>query len=156
MFRYDEAIDYLYSSNAFVAARHDIIQFLPDLLLPRHMHTIRSLRFTWHNLTAPPPFPDARVDPRKYHVVWNTIWHNLASMEGLRDLHVKLVVTARLWENLSEEKTRDLIAPIMEVTRPKHFILSLPFRENLRDGEKVDLWSELPCTIRRVWSVSEL
>ena len=87
---------------------------------------------------------------------WTSIWHLIASMQNLQNLHIKLDIRDLEWEPGSLE-------PIRKVTAPNTFILDLFFPpDDVISGSQVISWpadksvqgvnrrAQLPCTIRRV------
>ncbi|KAH8819033.1 hypothetical protein F5884DRAFT_743467 [Xylogone sp. PMI_703] len=172
---YKEAIDILYSSNTFLmnaSLEGWGLLLLPFALLPHRLNAIRSLRLHF-DLYCHPPLPvpfvfdglsyKGPVDANNRQIKWETIWRIVSEMEGLEDLEVELA-TLRDWGMLSREAADILLAPIKQVTRPKRFILILPFEEMLEEMTSVnwprygptrgwpgsDPWNDLSCTIRRM------
>jgi hypothetical protein len=146
----------------------EVMEYLPILILPQRVDTIRSLTFHWHLIFSPLEILEQQAPETNQHntgpsVIWRAIWRNLSTMSGLHNLHVKLDVLAIYWGNINKSTARQLLFPIREVLRPKEFILSLPFPAmdgsvplvahswSAIDGwEGTDPWDDLPCTIRRV------
>jgi hypothetical protein len=145
--RYSEAINLLYSSNQFVVANDDIVEFMPRILLPRRINALQSLYFDWR-IRGSPPYPRNNSSSNEGIDLkirtWTTIWKNLADMEGLRKLYVDLYVDHTLWDTIRTADTSLLVKPIMAVTAPRYFELRLPF--TCRLGK--ELWEELPCQIK--------
>jgi hypothetical protein len=79
-------------------------------------------------------------------------------MESLQTLNVELnLLSAVLWEGIDKETVTRFVLPIIEVVRPKEFILSLSFPAQYSSPpEDIDKWGDLPCTIRCVQRESEL
>ena len=174
--RYREAITILYTYNKFAISDSDVIYYLPSILLPQRIDSLRSLRFKWA-LKSPPlgsqeHFPiEFQYEEDRRLERWTTTWDNIASMQNLRDLHVQLRVLETGWRNLDKETADVLFRPIRKVVRPDSFVLTIPFSPVDRkylwhigaeeaqewdeddtlsdDWEGVDPWESLPCTIRR-------
>ncbi|KAH8585659.1 hypothetical protein B0O99DRAFT_696262 [Bisporella sp. PMI_857] len=164
---YTETIGLTYSSNTFETHDERVLEYLPLLLLPQRISTIRSLRFTWRFQRYPPledhldPEVTSRSDQELRRLSWVTIWSHIAAMPHLQTLQVKLDVYDVWWGSFNEESARILLNPIRAVTTPETFILSLPFPPDTTDQFRVhswsaargwkgvDPWDELPCTIRR-------
>lgn len=80
--------------------------------------------------------------------MWVTIWANLASMKGLRDLRVKLNVlntSHSKWENMTANEAASLLDPVMRLTTPTFFEITVPFPFRVDE----DLWKALPCQVQR-------
>ena len=76
---------------------------------------------------------------------WTLQWKNLAAMEGVRELRVRITVPPderQCW--LEEEMS--LLEPIKEVTKPTKFVLILPYADPSEDESALN---ELPCEIQR-------
>jgi len=163
---YSEAVRYLYSSNIFVINDATILQRLPSLLPQPRQNSIASLHFCY--VLPLPPLSDSSPavceEWAQRRERWDGVWSDLASLEGLRELYVKLAVMDLEWGTVDEESLRMLLEPVRKVTRPRTFVLGLPCRPmvwNARKpvpmfpwsagtGESMDLWEELPCTVLRM------
>lgn len=147
--------------------------YLPSLLLPQRIKSLRSLRFKW-TIKFPPlgsqegySIEYGEEEDRRLER-WTTTWDNIASLQNLCDLHVKLDVLQSGWRNINEETADVLFRPIRKVVGPDSFVLTLPFppmdtmyyyqtgREDVDDDtdlyadwDRPDPWNSLPCTIRR-------
>lgn len=166
--RYSEAIDHLYSSNTFATHDADILEFLPLLFLPQRIDKIKSLAFTWRFQRYPPigryvnPEESYKEDQDARRASWTIVWHQIASMQNLKCLSVKLNVRDAWWGSFDPESCDMLLEPIKKVTRPDTFILTLPFPADStsrlrinswsadKDWKGVDPWDDLQCTIQRV------
>jgi hypothetical protein len=74
-------------------------------------------------------------------------------MRGLSELRVKLATHDEDWGSFEDsEKVILLLKPVMEVTSPSFFELSLPFPCNSDEA----LWEALPCRLRRTRMVEDL
>ena len=147
--RYSEAADCFYSSNNFTTIITDNIEFLPRLLPIHRIDSIRSLRFVWPMGACSPPRPPSPGTPKGLEFrnnVWVTIWTNLASMKGLRELRVKLQTKPRSWEGMRPDAAVSLLDPVMRVTTPEFFELAVPFS---CEGENEWPWRSLPCRIQQ-------
>jgi hypothetical protein len=67
-------------------------------------------------------------------------------MQRLDKLEVKLVVWPEFWEDVAADKMIMLLKPVMAVTTPRVFELTLT--HSCKPDESP--WKELPCQIRRV------
>jgi hypothetical protein len=156
--RYLEAIEFLYSENEFIVSDVAVMEYLPELLLPQRINSMRNLRFTW----AHPPFGPYATSTKEQRR-WCIIWRHLSTMQGLRKLEVRLDIMPLFWERINEEYVRILMEPIRDVKGVEEFILVIPFLEIGRrklglglgweagGGEEGgDPWEGLPCRIRRV------
>lgn len=153
-----------------------VMEYLPLALLPQRINAIRTLRFLWQLPNSLPMiFPEFSGPGMqlllKRQKKWTKIWQIISTMTGLRELHIKLNVTAE-WATLNREAAAELLEPIRQVTKAEIFLLSLPFpamyegmphtaaRWNwaARNGwEGSDPWDDLPnCMIRRVGTYQEL
>jgi hypothetical protein len=146
-----EASDIFYSTNSFTTAHRDHIEYLPRFLPKSRIDTIHSLRFVWPIWGGPPLqtpnyLPEKGLD-HKYKF-WVTTWANIANMEGLRVLRVRLRVYPPSWEKLSTSDTTDLLEPVRRVTVPKTFDLIVPFNVT-GDDERFEPWKSLPCKIHK-------
>lgn len=139
-----EAIEYLYSENYFVTDE-TVMSSLPLMLLPNRVDSIRSLRVIMR-VSRPPYDPHLEITnhdtsevasallqlaQRRYED-WKIIWQNISAMQSLKDLRVELEGDIDAWPYLNREKAVELLSPIMQVTRPKQFVLRFPvfFRDD--------------------------
>lgn len=98
--RYTEAIDCLYSSNTMVIRNLHNMHFVPPLLDPQRLNTIRSLFFKASEPT--PAEYSVEWDVHKdFQKDWAVVWRTLAGMRGLRVLHVVI----QSLHNLSSRKS---------------------------------------------------
>lgn len=144
------------------------LALLPFTLLPQRLNTIRSLKLHWVLYNHPPlPLPPGCSGPSyqelaNCQIKWETQWQIISAMQNLDNLEVELMITFE-WNTLNKESAEILLAPIKRVTRPKNFVLSLPFPamaegmtpvsfpyEATKGWEGSDPWDDLNCTIRRV------
>jgi len=65
-------------------------------------------------------------------------------MEGLRELRVKLLARPGQWGAMTAAQMAILVEPIMHVTTPELFELTVPFS---RKGEDKRPWRSLPCRL---------
>lgn len=150
--RYSETAPLFYTTNEFRTATADNVEFLPRLL-PRHrIDSIRSFHFVFWLANRDPPLPPrpgtSKLRKSRYfrYNLWCTIWANLASMKGLRELRVKLRFKPVLWRPMTADEAIVLLAPIMRVTTPEFFELSVPFA---CDGAEMEPWRRLPCRVKQ-------
>jgi hypothetical protein len=136
-YSYSEAVEYLYSANAFSLSsdRDEIptINYLSYYFLPQRLVQVRELRihwqldnvpiFAWHGL-----FPSEKED-------WFRSWEAIRKMTGLRRLHVNLEFAFNGWGGLLgwgddegkwEEKATEMLAVVKEITAPSEFVVYLP------------------------------
>jgi hypothetical protein len=134
---YSEAVEYLYSTNAFSLSsdRDEIptVNYLSYYFLPQRLVQVRELRihwqldnvpiFAWHGL-----FPSEKED-------WFRSWEAIRKMTGLRRLHVNLEFAFNGWggflgwgddEGKWEEKATEMLAVVKEITAPSEFVVYLP------------------------------
>ncbi|KAH8816613.1 hypothetical protein F5884DRAFT_228449 [Xylogone sp. PMI_703] len=153
--------------NTFNTPDDHMIRYLPWILLPQRFNSIRSLHLKW-TIFFGPPLPSSRTIPTRPETShsmtqyiqrtmdrendrynnWVEVWNTLAVMQNLEDLHVALLLPVFEGESWARETALKLTIPIKQVTRPKHFILSLPLAR-LEETEGIDPWEELPCTVVR-------
>jgi hypothetical protein len=129
--------------------------YLPSILLPQRINSIRSLLFEWSPessmLSRPvglqPDYPaDVQEEDQVQRGRWTTTWHVIASMQSLQDLHVNLYRNFHSWgSSLNVESAKILVQPITEVTGPERFTLNLCFPA--KNGRK-------PCLMYS-WSAAE-
>jgi hypothetical protein len=156
-YRYLEAADHFYSGNNFTTNIADNIEFMPRLLLRSRIDTIRSLRFIW-TILGDPPFPlfdwnkidkprpaGSKNGIRFKRKMWVTTWANLAGMSSLRDLRVTLEVERYKWWSMENWEEVAVLEPLMSVTTPEFFELTVPMARKADDGP----WDALPCVVRR-------
>jgi len=67
-------------------------------------------------------------------------------MKGLQELRVELRFEPLPWRQMTADETAVLLAPIMHVTTPEFFELSVPFSCN---GPYMEPWRALPCRINQ-------
>ncbi|KAI9672947.1 MAG: hypothetical protein M1817_003111 [Caeruleum heppii] len=88
--RYAESIDLLYSGNHFDVRHLDTVSDLSRTVLPARFRQIRSLALRW-DVRIPLYVPRCEVDEMKQdEQKWEAFWALLASMQGLRQLRVRL------------------------------------------------------------------
>ncbi|MCJ1261667.1 hypothetical protein MMC22_001533 [Lobaria immixta] len=147
---YSEAIEILYSRNV-LDLDTDHLLTLPELLIPPHFNAIRFLNITLPleekcSMFVEVFFERFSEDVRDWlRVPWLDVWENIASMEGLRELHVQMTVPLRRRSDWVRDQI-SLLEPLKVVTRPKVFLLTLPFRDPAEDESFLQ---ELPCQIQR-------
>lgn len=78
-------------------------------------------------------------------ILWTSQWKNIASMEGLCELHVQVTVPLD-WRGDWIREQISLLEPLKLITKPEVFELTLPFRD---PDENDSALQELPCQIRR-------
>jgi hypothetical protein len=130
----------------------DTIEFMLRLLPRSRIDTIRSLRFVW-TILGDPPFPlfnrqtIHKKGIRFKRKMWVTTWANLAGMKSLRELRVTLDVAGNRskWQSMENWEEVAVLEPIMGVTTPEFFELTVPLARKADDGA----WDALPCVVRR-------
>ena len=134
----------------------DTLEFLPLFFLPQRIRAIRKLIITWRFRGLPPVgnHPDALEGEKEIeeirNVSWTIIWRNIAAMQSLKTLEVRMDVIPALWKHLDPEIARVLLEPIRNVTAPETFVLTLPFLQKGGNVESIDDWDSLPCKIQKV------
>lgn len=146
-YRYSEAIDILYSCNIFGFPNTNYLIVLPRHLIPLHFNAIRSLNFTMRLEKLCPIYTDFYPSDHgdQLKILWASQWKNIASMERLRELRVRMKVPFR-WRGVWIREQILLLEPLKQITRPKVFVLTLPFQD---PAEKESALEELPCQIQR-------
>ena len=143
---YSEAINILYSTNAFYTHSRWCMMYLPQLLLPQRLNAIRSLDFEWYLTRKIPRYPDIKDMQhfRGCEVEWYMIWQTLASMSGLRTLRVKLGVieASKKWWAIREA---EVLQSAAMVTTPGDFELVLPWVSRFHDPAL----NTLPCRVSK-------
>jgi len=103
-----------------------------SIILHQRIESVRSLRFKW-KIQNPPldsqehfsfEYRD-EVDHRLER--WTKAWDNIASIQNLRDLHIKLGVPQRDWRNIDEETVDLIFRPVKKVVRPDLCVLTISF-----------------------------
>lgn len=147
--RYSEGISIVYSHNTFYFPNTSCLIKLPKLLMPVTFNAIRLLNITMpldkKCLLLVELLP--RVVRDHVELLWTTQWTNIAFMEGLRELRVCLTVP-RCWRSDWIREQVTILEPLRTITRPKVFLLTLPFRDSL-ENESAIQELHLPCEIRR-------
>lgn len=166
--RYSETVDLLYSSNVFTLHDPAVLHYLPSMLLPQRINSIRTLCFQWelkegsHGIGRPGNASHSFEIGALYLELWVVPWQTMASMQGLQELRVRLFVNRTSWGNLDGESVKPLLESIGKVTGPKNFTLILPFPAMKIHGQyesdlfsvaegRQDPWDDLPCTVQRVY-----
>lgn len=118
---YSEAVDILYSRNAFRFEHLDTLIHFSTMTLPCRFNNIRSLQIYWYfkrdiyldsSFTYPPYDKDT----------WERACGVLANIEGLRNL--TLTLGARSWH----QKSRDmLLQSLMQIQPRKRFEVTVPW-----------------------------
>ncbi|MCJ1261623.1 hypothetical protein MMC22_001489 [Lobaria immixta] len=145
--RYSEAINILYSCNIFGFPNTNYLIVLPKLLIPPHFNAIRSLNFTMRLEKVCPIYTDLYPSDRGDQLIrlWASQWKNIASMEGLRELRVRMKVPFR-WRGVWIREQILLLEPLKQITKLKVFVLTLPFQD---PAENESALQKLPCQIQR-------
>jgi hypothetical protein len=118
---YSEAIDLLYTQNGFYFNDLDTIWWFASTVLPRRLNVVRFLFIEWDCVCY--WIPGLRVPPPYDRYTWFKVWQIIASMEGLRELRV------RLWNGPRMDRGTEVqvFQPLREVKRPRIFELELPW-----------------------------
>lgn len=146
-YRYSEAFDILYSRNVFGLSDTHHLHLLPKLLIRPHFNSIHFLNLTMRlERTCAFLVEGFSMDHLDELIIsWASQWKNIASMEGLRELHVQMIVPLHRRKDWIREQI-SLMEPLKVITRPRVFLLTLPFRD---PAENDSFLQELPCQIRR-------
>lgn len=124
--RYCEAIQIFHSCNQLKASKVTYVAHLPQILLPQRLNTVRAVHLEWVLNLDQVIFTDySAMSKAKYQPdrLWRLAWSNIAAMEGLRNLDVKLVFTT-YWRTGPEQQSV-VFEPMKAVTRPGLFNLWL-------------------------------
>lgn len=149
--RYSETINLLYSSATFITSSVEVVVNLPRILLPQRLDMNKSFRFDWPLRTPPfaPPYhisayPTIIARVERLQDEWCNVWETLASMKGLKTLHVKLCETSNAnWQTMDEKITVYLLGPVKSVMTPKDFVLQVGFECDVTQYP----WNTLPCHV---------
>lgn len=113
---YAEAIDLLYSENAFYTAVPQSLFLIPQTLLPQRISSIRSLNI-YLSVTAANGF-------YKHHL--RKVWEALTRLDGLKTLHITLD-TPFMWRRHWIPNQRFVLEPLKDLKSPKALRLTLPW-----------------------------
>ncbi len=154
-------MDTFLSKNTFIVDDPEIIQFMPQFLLPQRINMIQSLHFNWLIGSAPPELSPLSsrelVSASKWMAWWNEwigIWQQLAAMKHLRELRVLLLFQNDGWQTLERSMLATLVAPMQEITTPRSFELELSLQHSLVPDSCAELWESIPAHI--LWAPDEL
>ncbi|MCJ1438736.1 hypothetical protein MMC27_008126 [Xylographa pallens] len=139
---YSEAIHALYSCNTFDVANPECLVQLPKLILPQRLQAIAAIRFKWCIQTITFWKREDTLDVDGDLTVSAQVWRALASMEGLQNLLVEVVVRSPSYPAPWTAREASLLKPARAVTRPNRFELILPCNADPSSLK------ELPCKIR--------
>lgn len=147
--RCSEAIEILYSANTFDINTNWTLRWLSQKILPQHFHAIRSPRLRW--FLPGVPATDIKTEADDFWAFdnereWRTTWQCLASMQGLKYLHVELYTYSRMidWRVELSKNDSAVFEHLKAVTRPEHFDLILPSWADFDPSALRDL----PCRLR--------
>ncbi|KAF2015309.1 hypothetical protein BU24DRAFT_421613 [Aaosphaeria arxii CBS 175.79] len=124
---YSESIKLLYSTNTFSFHDLDCIRYFSSTILPRRFELVQSLTLEW--LLAWPIYDPVGQNillsapalyPPHDEATWEATWRIIASMPKLKRLFVGLFYFDGFRD---PEFEAQMLAPLMEVTRPKEFKL---------------------------------
>ena len=103
--------------------------YLPSRLPQPRLDSVRVLRLRWAIRALPYLRRRNRIAYREDTANWERGWAILASMGGLRDLHVVLIDPSPqdMWETNWLEMEDQLLEPVRKVTVPPWFELVLPY-----------------------------
>jgi hypothetical protein len=129
--RYSEAIPHLYKPHTFSLLHATHLLCLPSRTPQQRLDSIRTLRLRWA-IRALPYLRRGPAHRLAYHedtMNWEKGWAILASMQGLRDLHVVITDPSpqHMWESNWLELETLLLEPVRKVVLPRRFELVLPY-----------------------------
>lgn len=132
------------------------MEFLPQLLLPSRLASIKLFKFVW-NAQGTPVFK-ADVTEGLQKRIWMRLWSNIAAMKGLCELHIVLVIgnaypgaCDRDWNHVPEPVLTEILEPLSHLKASERFVLTIPDTVDVKRAP----WQNLPCTISQP-SMSEL
>jgi hypothetical protein len=120
--------------------------YLPRVILPQRLTSIRSLYFLWY-LEEPPIIrkrPKEHLHLRYDKDVWTTMWQNLTMMTGLTDLGIQLYIDP-IYHDWWAAEELELLQVVKSVKAPKKFDMYLPFASTAKKSEL----AQFPCQIIR-------
>jgi hypothetical protein len=131
---YSEAIEFLYSTNAFsiTTVRDEVstVDYLSYYFLPQRLNQIRELRIHWV-LSGIPFWSRDNLSPMPVES-WARSWNALSRMTGLRRLHINLEHPHFHWtDDINEgwtERGPKLLEQAKTITAPRDFVIFLPNR----------------------------
>lgn len=144
--RYSEAVEFLYTSNAFSLSTwdddHATIDYMSYYFLPHRLKQIRQLRIDWElDSFSYNQHIRSTSDGHSFDA-WKRSWGALHSMTGILQLHIILYYRWRevydCYEEYWEKHELELLNPVKSITGPTDFVLVLPDR---RCSTNVDLGS---------------
>ncbi|KAL2782922.1 hypothetical protein BJX66DRAFT_319502 [Aspergillus keveii] len=123
MNRYSEAIDLLYSCNAFVYRNLTAITLFTSTVLPQRLRCIRLLRLEWifQDYAIDYPYGTSAAYSEPVHASfdgrWEALWELFSTrMTGLRDLYVRLEGDFRYGPTAWEER---IFGPMQRMKGPR-------------------------------------
>ncbi|EKG15480.1 hypothetical protein MPH_07292 [Macrophomina phaseolina MS6] len=141
--RYIEAIGVLYTCNTFSMRRAKSLSLLPKVILPHRLQLIRNIHFS--TAFACPIRPDFSYKhlrfPPDYIAHWPEACHALASMRGLKDLHITLAIWPRIpgkMDTIDDDSVYFLLDPLKIISAEKFNVV---ITVNLSDAVKARLGS---------------
>ncbi|PGH27352.1 hypothetical protein AJ80_01064 [Polytolypa hystricis UAMH7299] len=132
---YSEAIDLLYSHTHFNFNDYDTIVWFGSTVLPQRLNLVRFLSVQWDCICF--WLPNLRVPPPYDRYTWFKVWDLIASMQGLRELRVKVWNGPRM----NRQTEIDVFSPLRELKHLKVFEVELSWklaRENEDDEDEND------------------
>ncbi|KAL5119628.1 hypothetical protein ACEQ8H_002474 [Pleosporales sp. CAS-2024a] len=128
---YSEAIEYLYSANAFsLSTEKDegpTVDYISYYFLPQRVLQVRHLHIYWQFDNNPYNFVFGISPPSLEG--WLTSWEALSRMTGLQKLHVTLEYPDYNWMENVEDAWREKAVEMLEVVKKikvKDFVVYLP------------------------------
>ncbi|EDU42837.1 conserved hypothetical protein [Pyrenophora tritici-repentis Pt-1C-BFP] len=139
---YSEAVEYLYKSNYFFISTsledYPTTGYLSYFFLPQRMAQVTNLSIHWD--VDYQQYFQVNLMRERHRCEWFRSWEALSRLTGLRRLHIKLYFCLDLWDHCYGEfwtqNSRDLLAPIKDITAPRDFAITLP---NWRCSTKIDV-----------------
>lgn len=126
---YSELVNTLYSHHLFDFRSFDAYLALAPTLPSQRWNAIQKVHLTWHfGYDLWPEVGDEL--PRKESSTWNSVWKEMASMRGLREIDVDL--SAYLTGNtLAASDEAEIYGPLMAVTVAPLFVVRVSWLPGL-------------------------
>ena len=137
----------IYATKPFYIQHESTFLRLHEVLPRSSINAIQELHFIWPILGRP-CFPDVKEKNWRWEkdcVAWIQAWEKIASMKGLKTLHVELNVPA-IWRYAWRRSETVLLDSVMNV-EVEDFVLWLPWMMN-DEGAATNM-RDLPC--RDIW-----
>ena len=128
-------MDILYTANVFGFNHLDTVLYLPSVLLPQRLNSIRSLRLLWLFRRPLAPQDVNPSESSKIHAFfrshressWRGVCRVMASMAGLRDIQLRLSGSGL--RRLDPDECTRALRPLMSITQAETFEVAVPWLE---------------------------